>query len=256
MLRPATRFLTLLVVLATLLWTTIAQAAFEPPPLRGHVVDLANMLAPREVQRLNAKLDAARRQSGFAVVVLTVPSLDGEPIADVAYNAFNTWKIGSKEGDDGVLLVIAPNDRQTQIETGKGVGGALTDLESHHINRDVIWPRLRAGQNYEAIDRGTDAILKALVEDTPGGISAEGRGPAPGADGELPPPDPLKTAIMGLGLLLVIILAIVSPTFRHILFFMLLFGRRGGGGGGGFGGGGGYGGGGGSSGGGGAGGNY
>src|SRR5690606_3392153 len=81
---------------------------------------------------------------GFAVVVYTVASLDGQSIDDVAYTAFNTWKIGSKEGDDGVLLVIAPKERATRIETGKGVGGALTDLESHHINRDAIWPGLRA----------------------------------------------------------------------------------------------------------------
>jgi uncharacterized protein len=256
MVRSATRLLTLFVVLAAFFWPTTARAAFEPPPLRGHVVDTAKMLSPAEVGRLNAKLDQARRQTGFAVVVYTLPQVpEGMTIEDVGYEAGNAWGAGSKEGDDGVLLIATVHDRHLRIETGKGVGGALTDVESHHINRDVIGPLMRDGRHYEALDRGTSAILKALMEGTPGGVSEPGRGPAREVD-ELPPPDPLKTAIMGLVLLGVIILAIVSPTFRHILFFMLLFGRRGGGGGFGGGGGGGYGGGGGGFGGGGSSDNY
>ena len=99
-------------------------------------------------------------------------------VADVAYETFNTWHVGSKQGDDGVLLVIAPAEHMTRIETGKGVGGALTDLDSSHINREIINPRLKAGDYYGAIDQGTDAILKTLVSGTPGGVSDPGRGPA------------------------------------------------------------------------------
>ena len=113
--------------------------------------------------RIDHKLDQARQQTGFAVVVFVPASLEGEDIADVAYTTFNAWGVGTKKGDDGVLLVIAPQEKKTRIETGKGVGGALTDLQSSHINREVINPLLKQGQYFEAIDKGTDAILHELV---------------------------------------------------------------------------------------------
>lgn len=246
--RRAPRLLALLVALATLLWGALALA-WEPPPLRGHVVDSAGVLSEREVMRLDQKLDRARQATGFAIVVYTLPKLpEGMSIEDVGYEAGNKWGVGSRQGDDGVLLLASIGDRKLRIETGKGVGGALTDVQSHHINRDVVGPLMKQGQYYAAFDKGTDAILQALVEGTPGGVSEPGRGPARTA--REPGPNETLKAIGGLVVLaLIVILAIVSPTFRHILFFMLLFGRGGrgggGGGGGGFGGGSGYGGGGG-----------
>src|SRR6185295_8192871 len=148
----------------------------------------------------------------------------------VAYTAFNTWKVGSAKGDDGVLLVVAPTERKLRIETGKGVGGALTDVQSSRINRETIGPLMNEGKVYEAVNKGTDAILRELVEGTPGGTSEQGKGPAkkPSAISD--------TVKFGAGIaitILVIVLAIISPTFRQILFFFLLFGRGGGGGGGG-----------------------
>jgi len=65
-----------------------------------------------------------------------VPSLGGEPIEDIAYTTFNTWKIGQHGADNGVLLVLAPGDRRVRIETGKGVGGALTDLQANDISTE------------------------------------------------------------------------------------------------------------------------
>src|SRR5262245_36716842 len=133
------RFLAWVFAVVALLWAPLAHA-FVPPRMSGHVVDTAGVLSPEQVMRLEHKLERARRETGFAVVVFVPASLEGESIADVAYTTFNTWKIGSAKGDDGVLLVIAPKEHETRIETGKGVGGALTDLQSSHINRDVIGP--------------------------------------------------------------------------------------------------------------------
>lgn len=251
--RGLLRLLALLTTVAALLFGSArAQAAYTPPPIDGHVMDTAGVLTAVQVARLDQRLEQARLQTGFAIVVLLLPSLNGESIEDVAYTTFNTWGVGSKKGDDGVLLVIATGDRKIRIETGKGVGGALTDLQSSHINREIIGPRLRDGKYYEAVSDGTTAILSELTSGTPGGASQDGRGKAnPGASAKA---DTMRSMIaLGIGVV-VIILAIVSPTFRQILFFMLLFGRGGGGGGGGggFGGGSGYGGGGGRSGGGGS----
>src|SRR4051794_33772849 len=89
--------LAMLLALATLLWTVTA-AAFTPPKLEGHVVDTAGVLTAEQVLRLDAKLERARIEKGFAVVVFLPKSLGDESIDDVAYTTFNTWKVGSKKG--------------------------------------------------------------------------------------------------------------------------------------------------------------
>lgn len=224
-----------------------ALAAFTPPPLDSHVVDTAGKLSRAEKLRLDRKLAEIRQKTGFAVVAFLVGSLEGETIEDVAYQTFNTWKVGEKGLDDGVLLVIAPAERKTRIETGKGVGGALTDLQSNDILREVVAPLLKEDRFYEAVDRGTIAIADALIKGTP-----ERDLPRERSAGR--PPDMIKVGLYAGGLLLIIVLAIVSPTFRSLLWVVVqmffFFGGRGGGGGGG--GGSGYGGGGGRSGGGGS----
>jgi uncharacterized protein len=217
--------------LFALLFVFTESAAFTPPPLTGHLVDTAGKLSDQEKGDLDRKLERIRRRTGFDVAVFMAGSLEGEEIEDVAYKAFNAWKLGQKGADNGVLLVIAPVERRIRIETGKGVGGALTDLQTNDIIRNTINPLLQQDRFYEAIDQGTKAIARTLIEGTPGSGPPQPEARAP--------PSPLTIGVaIGLGLL-VIILAIVSPTFRSILFFFLLFGR--GGGGGGFGGGGGIG---------------
>jgi uncharacterized protein len=214
--------------LFALLFAFPARAAFTPPPLTGHIVDTAGKLSADESGELDRKLERIRQRTGFDIVAFVTGSLEGEEIEDVAYKAYNAWKLGQKGADNGVLLVIAPAERRVRIETGKGAGGALTDLQTNDIIRNNINPLLQQDRFYEAIDQGTKAIARTLVEGTPGNEP-----PKPEARA---PPSLLTIGVaIGLGLL-VIILAIVSPTFRSILFFFLLFGR---GGGGGFGGGGG-----------------
>ena len=107
--------------------------AYAPPPLVGAVNDTANLLSKGERDALEARLAAHRKAHGHEVVVFTLATLGGESIEDVSYGAFNTWKVGRKGKDDGVLLVIATGERRTRIETGKGVGGEITDLQSKRI---------------------------------------------------------------------------------------------------------------------------
>ncbi|WP_104986984.1 TPM domain-containing protein [Sorangium cellulosum] len=220
-----------------------AVAAFTPPQLTGHVVDTAGKLGPEELRTLDAKLDRIRRQTGFEIVAFVAGSLEGETIEDVAYKAFNTWQLGQQGADNGVLLVIAPSERRVRIETGKGVGGALTDLQSNDIIRQTINPLLREERFRDAIDQGTVAIARALIVGTP----EEERRPAPGTR---PAPDVVSPIEIGVTLLALVggfLLALISPSFRWVLWFalqaLLLRGRGGSGGGGGggsgFGGGGG-----------------
>lgn len=250
MTRLAASLLAIVAALVALVaFTPDAQAArFTPPPLRGHVVDGTNTLTAEQIAQLDARLTAVRERTGFAVVAFVAPSLEGLPIDDVAYDTFNTWEVGEKGKDNGVLLVIAPNERRVRIETGKGVGGELTDIESAEILRSYVSPAMKDGDLYRAIDQGTSAITEALTGDLPVDERKQ-----PGAGEPAPrtgiPPLYLLGAVIALGLL-----AIVSPGFRWVLFGLLhsLLSARGGGGGGFGGGGGGYSGGGGRSGGGGA----
>jgi uncharacterized protein len=145
-----------------------AMAKFAVPPNDGPVTDTAQALAPDAKERLAQKLDAIRAQTSYEVTVFVCGSLDGEPIADVAYETFNTWKLGQAGKDNGVLLLVAPNDRMDWIEVGKGVEGALTDLETDDIRRKVIEPRLKAGDLAGALDTGAAAIAHALVSDNAG----------------------------------------------------------------------------------------
>jgi uncharacterized protein len=236
------RLLVALMAFASLLASTLVHAApWKPPPLRGHVVDEAGALTPEQARHLDRKLDRARRQTGFAIVVYLLPQLpDGKTMDDVGYEAGNAWGVGSKNGDDGVLLIASLGDRKVRFETGRGVGGALTDVQSSRINREIIGPLLKEGQTYEAMNRGVDAVLKELVENTAGGKSDPGRDPSAsrrhGGSHQAQPAtltDYVKLGVVGLVILGVIVLAIISPTFRELLFWVLLFGRFGGRGGGG-----------------------
>jgi uncharacterized protein len=228
------RFAAALAALVAVLSLSLSALAFTPPPLRGHVVDTAGKLSQRDIDALDAKLEAYRQQSGNAIVVFVIGSLEGEPIEDVGYTVGNAWKVGEKDKDNGVLLLIAPNERKVRIETGRGVGGGLTDLQSNDIIRNVIAPLLQQDRFRDAVDAGTTAIAKALGGEAPMKPSVGRRGPPPR---QQPTGIPLP-ALIALGV--VVLLAIVSRTFRQILWWVvtaMLF--RGGGGGGGSSGGGG-----------------
>jgi len=144
--------------------------AYVPPPIQGHITDLAGKLSASERDDLEQRLEAVNRASGAEIAVLIVTSLQGETIEDVAYGTFNAWKIGKKDKDNGVLLVIAVAERRVRIETGKGVEGQLTDLQTQDIIQHEIGPALKQDHFYDAIRAGTDAIVAAISgQPQPGG---------------------------------------------------------------------------------------
>lgn len=230
-----------------------AAATASLPPLVGHVVDPSHQLAPGEYAALDGELEGLRTETGHAVVIYLVTSTGGESIDDLAYRAFNAWGVGDRKRDDGVLIVVATGDRRVRIETGKGVGGALTDLQANDIIRKDMGPLLAKGQLYQALDVGVHAIEAALAKDDAAGPPGARAPPASGSsdDGG----SWLTGTIVVIALVVLALLAIVSPTFRNVLWPLLnvildLVSRGGGGGGGGsgrYGGGGGRSGGGGSS---------
>lgn len=147
---------------ATLLLVVAAPArAFDVPAAEGYVSDPGRVLSASDRAALDQKLRSYDQSSGNQVVVFIPVSLGGEPREDVAYQVFQKWKIGQRGKDNGVLLLWAPKERQVYIQTGKGVGGDLTDIQSFRIIQQMK-PALRDGRNAEALDVGTDGIIAAL----------------------------------------------------------------------------------------------
>jgi len=148
------------------LWAAVAAgaaaAAKDVPYLSGRVVDEAGLLSAAARQRIEAALAACERQTGDQVAVLAVPSLGGEPLEEYSIKVAQTWKLGQKGKDNGVLLLIARDDRKMRIEVGYGLEGTLTDLQSREILDDIIRPRFREGDFDGGVERGVDGILKVL----------------------------------------------------------------------------------------------
>jgi uncharacterized protein len=188
------RFLFTFVVLVVALVTSVARATpYVPPPIAGHVTDTAGKLTSSEIAALDDKLAGYRKCSGNHIAVFFARSLEGNSVEDVAYITFNAWKIGDAKKDNGVLLVLAPSERKIRIETGKGDGGQLTDLESAHILRDVVGPNMKAERFFAAADQATTRIGSALggcaIADI-GGVASTDAPPAPSPAPYVPPPAP------------------------------------------------------------------
>ena len=137
-------------------------AAPELPFLTGRVNDMATLLKVEEIQRLEGKLAAEEQRSGAQVVVLTVPSLEGQAIEDYSLRVAQTWKLGTDKQDNGVLLLVARDDRKMRIEVGHGLEGTLTDLATGRIQDHAMRPLFRQGQFGAGIEAGVDAILAML----------------------------------------------------------------------------------------------
>lgn len=153
-------------VTACILALTIAVASLANaqsfPELSGRVVDQAQLLDAAQEASLSAQLAAHEAQSSNQIVVVTVPELDGYAIADYANRLGRAWQIGTGENDNGVLLVVAPNERKVRIEVGYGLEGALTDSLSSIIIQREILPRFRTNDYPGGISSGVGAIIKAV----------------------------------------------------------------------------------------------
>jgi len=132
------------------------------PKLTAHVVDLTGTLTADERATLDGKLAAFESAHGSQVAVLLVPSIGSEAIEDFATRVTDQWQLGRKGVDDGVLLVVAKEQRKLRIQTGRGVQGTLTDALSKRIVSDVIAPRFRNGDFAGGLDAGVEAIVKAV----------------------------------------------------------------------------------------------
>ncbi|NTS32577.1 YgcG family protein [Phyllobacterium sp. BT25] len=160
--RPVLQLFCAAVLLAFL---SVSAFAAELPALTGRIVDGANIIDTATRAAITEKLAVYEAKSSDQVVVVTVPSLDGEEIEPYANRLYRSWAIGQKQENNGVLLVVAPNERKVRIEVGYGLEGTLTDLLSKLIIENAIIPGFRSGDYSGGIARGIDDILTVLSGD-------------------------------------------------------------------------------------------
>ena len=215
-------------------------AAIPVPALSGRVNDYGAMISAPVRAELETTLQQFETAESTQIVILTIPSLQGEPIENFSIRVAESWKIGHKGSDNGVLLIVSRDEHKVRIEVGYGLEGSLTDLLAGRIVQDDIAPAFKAGQFDAGFTKGVSSIIAAVHGEYKAKPQARGKGK---------PSFPLLTLIL-------LVIYFISQIFRGHRggpmasgglgggFFGGGFGSGGGGGGGFGGGGGGFGGGG------------
>jgi uncharacterized protein len=146
-----------------------SQNAFDPESLlkpgaapQKLVTDFTKELTPDQISALEAKLVAFDDSTSTQIAVVIVPTVGNYDIADYNTKLGRAWGVGGKEFSNGVILLVAKDDRKLNIATGYGVEGALPDITAGHIIQDIITPQFKLKNYYRGIDDGTDAIISAV----------------------------------------------------------------------------------------------
>lgn len=147
---------------AALLLALPAAGEVGIPPLNARVTDLTGTLSAPQIQSLDSRLRDFERAKGSQIAVLIVPTTEPETIEQYSIRVADAWKIGRERIADGVILLVARNDRHLRIEVGRGLEGAIPDAIAKRVESDVIAPHFRAGDFYGGISAGTEALMKLI----------------------------------------------------------------------------------------------
>jgi uncharacterized protein len=154
--------------------TSYAQIAV--PPLKGHVTDQTGTLTQEQKSTLEHRLAAFEAQKGTQLAVLMVPTTGPEAIEQYALRVAEQWKLGRKNIDDGVVLLVVKDDRTVRIEVGYGLEGVLSDIISKRIISETILPRFKLGDFFGGVQAGTEQIMHVVSGEplpSPQGLSSE-----------------------------------------------------------------------------------
>ena len=173
---PGRRTFSILVLCLLLLCSALPILALDVPDLKGRVNDYADLLSPATEASLESVLNNLESSDSTQIVVLTIKSLQGDSLEQFSLRVVEDWKIGQQGLDNGVLLLVARDDRKIRIEVGYGLEGTLTDMTAGRIIRNVISPKFKQGDFNQGIIDGIGAIVATVR----GEFSADaGDGPAP-----------------------------------------------------------------------------
>jgi len=140
----------------------------EYPQPVGHVTDQAGILSSDERSALESKLVSLKEQTGNEIAILTIQSLEGEPIEDYAVEVFERWGVGQKEKDNGLLIVVARDDRAVRIEVGYGLEGVINDATAGRIIREHVVPAFQRGAYAKGLIDAVNVIQSAIASPTAG----------------------------------------------------------------------------------------
>ena len=158
--RPYSQLVSLLLTLLLLAAPGLRAQTLPPRPNPPRLVnDLAGLLQPEEAAALEAKLVAYNDSTSSQIAVVTVATLDGNDIADYAQKLYESWGIGQKGKNNGILLLVAKQERQARVQTGYGLEGAVPDALAKRILSNTLTPAFRQNQYYAGLDRATDQLI-------------------------------------------------------------------------------------------------
>lgn len=160
-----------MVFLSAIHYSLSTAFALDVPQLKYHVNDYANMMSSEARAKIEGDLKAFEQSDSTQIVILTIQSLEGEEIAGYSIKVAEAWKIGQKGKDNGVIFLVAKQERKMRIEVGRGLEGKLTDLVSGQIIDRIVKPRFAKGD----FDGGFLAVTQALIDATRGEFKAEKR---------------------------------------------------------------------------------
>lgn len=149
-------------LITMLLSATLAMADATIPPLKSHVNDLTATLSASEVMHLEQKLQAFEKTKGSQIAVLMIPTTQPETIEQYSIRVAEAWQLGRKGIDDGILLLIAKNDRALRIEVGYGLEGVIPDAIAKRIIADIMTPHFKLGHFANGVDAGVEAIIHLI----------------------------------------------------------------------------------------------
>jgi uncharacterized protein len=220
-----------LIAALTAIAVAVPARGAEVPYLSGRVVDDAELLSPAASERVGTLLREHEARTGNQLVVLTTPTIEGESIEEYALKVFNTWKLGQKGKDNGVLMVIAPHERRMRIEVGYGLEGTLTDAAASRVIRNVMAPLFKAGDFNGGVEQGVAAVIaqlegKAALPASP--AAAEPSSPPAADSSAFPEPDLSLTERILFGAFifgiigLFTVLGVLTPGMGWFLYFFLI----------------------------------
>jgi uncharacterized protein len=141
----------------------LAQDLLPKPNPPRLVNDAAGVLLPEQREILEQRLVQLDNSSSNQIAIVTIPDLKGYDVADYANKLFRAWGIGGSKNNNGVLILVAPNERRVRIEVGYGLEGAIPDITSKHIIDEAIIPNIKNGDYYRAFDEAITSLSKAAV---------------------------------------------------------------------------------------------
>lgn len=151
-----------------IIFCSLASAAFayvSPGEATGYANDFAQILPADKRAALESKLSAFHSETGAEIAVATVKSLDGDTVEDFAAKLFQEWGIGRKDADNGMLILVAPNEREMRIEVGYGLEPSVTDAAASLIVRNIMIPAFQKGDYYAGIDAAADQAIGLIKND-------------------------------------------------------------------------------------------